>query len=136
MPPTTRILVADDAEGQRLVLGALVEDMGLEVEYAANGVETMAKLENGCDLVLLDAKMPGMDGYEVLRRIRQSEQRRDIPVVMVTGHDCPAHRKQALADGADAFLPKPVSRNDLQSNVYALLMRDKSYPEQPQTART
>src|SRR5688572_26886128 len=65
-----RILVVDDVEQNRIVVGALVESLGYEVETANDGLEALGKLGDGIDLVLLDVMMPGLSGFDVLRRMR------------------------------------------------------------------
>ncbi|MGH9360383.1 MAG: response regulator, partial [Thermoanaerobaculia bacterium] len=68
MTRPSRILVVDDIEQNRLLLGGLVRALGHEVETAGDGLEALAKLVLDIDLVLLDVMMPGLDGFEVVRR--------------------------------------------------------------------
>ena len=79
-----RVLVIDDDDGIRKITRMLVEGIGHEVEAAADGLEGLAKLQLGIDLVLLDVVMPGLDGFDVCRRIRQDPAGKDVPVIMVT----------------------------------------------------
>ena len=79
-----RVLVIDDDEGIRRITQMLVEGLGHDVEAARDGIEGLAKLQLGVDLVLLDVVMPGLDGFDVCRRIRQDPAGRDVPVIMVT----------------------------------------------------
>jgi putative two-component system response regulator len=121
-----RVLVVDDQEGQRALLVDLVTKFGHQAECAADGFEAIAKLKLGFDLVLLDAKMPGMDGFEVLRHIRQKEHDPCVPVLMVTGLDSAEDRRRAVENGADDFVTKPVREIDLQARLTSLLRRKEA----------
>lgn len=116
-----RILIVDDDEQNRELLHALIESAGHEPELAANGPEALAKLKGGVDLVLLDVMMPGMDGFEVARRIRQNPDTADLPIVMVTVLDGKDYRLRAVEAGANDFISKPVDRTELFVRTNALL---------------
>ncbi|MBS3764666.1 MAG: response regulator [Planctomycetes bacterium] len=107
------ILVVDDEERNRILLSERLGQLGYESEGAADGYEALAKLKLGFDLVFLDAKMSGLDGYEVLDRIRNGEHSSDIPVVMVTGLDSATDRERAESLGADDFIAKPIDWNEV-----------------------
>ena len=80
-----------------------------EVLTATNGPDAIAICERGgCDIVLLDVMMPGMDGFEVCRRLRTAPETAHLPIVLVTALDRPADRVRGLEAGADDFLTKPV----------------------------
>jgi two-component system, cell cycle response regulator len=117
---TARILVVDD-----LLPNIKLLEVRLTAEYftvltATNGPEALALCERGeCDMVLLDVMMPGMDGFEVCRRLKSMPGTAHLPVVMVTALDQPEDRLKGLEAGADDFLTKPV-------NEIALLARVKS----------
>ncbi len=108
-----RILVVDDVEQNRVVVGALVESLGYAAETACDGLEALDKLSDGIDLVLLDVMMPGLSGFDVLRRMRDSERWHDLPVIMVTALDSRADRIQAVSAGANDFIAKPVEKTEL-----------------------
>jgi putative two-component system response regulator len=116
-----RILVVDDLDANRLALGALVEALGYEIETARDGLEALAKLEMGVDLVLLDLLMPGLDGYEVTRRIREHPDHRDLPVIVVTALDSRDDRLRAVQAGANDFIAKPIDRTELLVRLKAHL---------------
>jgi two-component system cell cycle response regulator len=106
---TARILVVDDSHASVLLLKAQLTAQYFEVVTAADGAEAFARLEEDQpDLVLLDALMPGIDGFEVCRRIKASPATTHVPVVMVTSLDEPEHRISALEAGADEYLTKPL----------------------------
>jgi response regulator RpfG family c-di-GMP phosphodiesterase len=112
-----RILVVDDVAQNRLLLGGMVKSIGYEVETASHGLEVLAKLSDGIDLVLLDVMMPGVDGFEVLRRIRAHATFHDLPVIMVTALDSREDRVRSVEAGASDFIAKPVDRSELRIRI-------------------
>ena len=87
-----------------------------------SGEAALERVGQSCpDIVLLDVMMPGMDGYEVCRRIRQSKKTARLPVIMVTALDKPSDREMGLAAGADDFLNKPVDDKVLFSAMHRVL---------------
>ena len=116
-----RVLVIDDDEGIRRITQMLVEGLGHDVEPARDGIEGLAKLHLGVDLVLLDVVMPGLDGFDVCRRIRQDPAGRDIPVIMVTTLATREHRLHAVEAGANDFIAKPVDETELRVRTTSLL---------------
>ena len=79
-----RILVVDDDGRNRKLLQAMLKSLGYDSDVACDGPEALDKLGQGFDLVLLDLMMPGMDGLEVARRVRNRSEHADIPIMMVT----------------------------------------------------
>jgi two-component system, cell cycle response regulator len=117
---TARILVVDDLLPNIKLLETRLSAEYYSVITAMNGPEAIAICERGeCDMVLLDVMMPGMDGFEVCRRLKSIAETAHLPVVMVTALDQPTDRLKGLDAGADDFLTKPV-------NEVALLARVKS----------
>lgn len=117
---TARILVVDDIPVNVKLLEARLMAEYFQVLTASNGKDALALCESGqCDMVLLDVMMPGMDGFEVCKRLKSNPETMHLPVVMVTALDQPEDRIKGLEAGADDFLTKPV--NDL-----ALVTRVKS----------
>ena len=116
-----RILVIDDDDGIRRITQMLVEGLGHEVEPARDGIEGLAKLKLGVDLILLDVVMPGLDGFDVCRRIRQDPFGKDVPVIMVTSLATREHRLQAVEAGANDFIAKPVDDTELRIRSASLL---------------
>jgi adenylate cyclase len=122
----TRVLVVDDQPTNIKLLDATLTPRGYEVRGAASGEQALAALAEGTtDVVLLDIVMPGLDGYEVCRRIRANQATAFLPVVMVTASG-DAEKIKALEAGADDFLTKPIDRNELLARV-ASLARIKRY---------
>ncbi len=117
---TARILVVDDIPTNVKLLEARLMAEYFQVLTATNGADAIALCQSGqCDMVLLDVMMPGMDGFEVCKRLKADPETAHLPVVMVTALDQPEDRVKGLEAGADDFLTKPV--NDL-----ALVTRVKS----------
>ncbi len=124
-----RILVIDDDEGIRRITQMLVEGLGHDVEAARDGLEGLAKLHLGVDLVLLDVVMPGLDGFDVCRRIRQDPLGRDVPVIMVTTLETREHRLHAVEAGANDFIAKPVDETELRVRTTSLLRMKMAHDE-------
>jgi CheY-like chemotaxis protein len=109
-----RILVVDDKADNRGLLRALLEPVGFEVVQAENGVQALAVLDEQLpDAVLLDMRMPVMDGYEVLRRVRASGKKNDTYLVAVTASAFEDDREEVMAAGVDAYLRKPFQPEEL-----------------------
>ncbi len=121
MGETSKILIVDDDDSHAALLAEMVGEMGHESEHVDDGFGALAELKLDYDMVLLDAKMPGMDGYEVTRRIRKKENDEHLPVVIVTSLDSAADRRRAREAGADDFIGKPVQEAELQTRISSML---------------
>ena len=121
-PPRARVLVVDDVAANRFLYRAVLEDDGHDIAEAADGAAALAALQNGAfDLVLLDVSMPGMDGIEVLRRIRESADGGPAVLILTAAAREPAAIERGLAHGADAYLTKPVENRELAARVRAAI---------------
>lgn len=107
-------MVADDDPDARRALERALRSFGHEVKVARDGVEALAKLKLDIDLVILDAAMPNMDGFEVAERIRADPDCLDLPIIMVTGLDSKADRLRAVEVGVNDFISKPFEIPELQ----------------------
>jgi adenylate cyclase len=126
-PP--KVLVVDDTAANREMLEAILAPRGYAVVSAASGEEALAKVASERpDLVLLDIMMPGIDGYEVCRRLRADERTRLLPVVTVTASE-EQERTRALEAGADDFVQKPLNQAELLARVKSLV-RIKRYQDE------
>jgi class 3 adenylate cyclase len=120
------VLAVDDLEQNLRLLDAVLSPRGYSVVTAASGEEALAMIEaHAVDLVLLDIMMPGMDGYEVCRRIRAVPRWAFLPVVMITASG-DQEKRHALEAGADDFVSKPFDQAELVARV-ASLVRIKRY---------
>ena len=116
------LVVDDDPEIAGLIKRALVYE-GYTVDTAAEGSEALSKaLDREPDLVILDIMMPGIDGIEVSKRLREAS---DVPILMLTAKGTVADRVTGLDAGADDYLVKPFSIDELNARVRALLRRAK-----------
>ena len=119
---TARILIVDDIPANLKLLDAKLTGEYFEVFAASSGPEALeAVKECQPDIILLDVMMPGMDGFEVCRRLKSSSETEHIPVIMVTALDQPKDRVQGLEAGADDFLTKPVNDLALFARVRSLV---------------
>jgi two-component system cell cycle response regulator len=118
---TARVLVVDDIQANVRLLQARLEAEYFEVVTASNGADALEMCQRErVDVVLLDVMMPGLDGFEVCRRLKTSPQTLHIPVVMVTALDQTSDKIQGLDSGADDFLTKPVDDIALVTRVKSL----------------
>ena len=118
-----RILVADDDKDIRSVLALYLEDAGYEVVEAADGVEALQVLEaQDIDLCLLDIMMPGLDGYQVLKRVRETD---DVPVIVISAKGQDSEKILGLNLGADDYLVKPFNPLEAVARVNTNIRRAK-----------
>ncbi len=102
-----RVLVADDSLTTRTMERYILEAAGYEVMLAGDGAEALALLhEQGCDVLVSDVEMPGLDGIELTARVRAEPSLRDVPIILVTSLDSAADRERGLQAGADAYIVK------------------------------
>lgn len=116
-----RVLVVDDEKPNRELLEALLTGLGHDVDMAADGAEALAKLDASHDLVMLDVMMPGIDGFEVARRIRTRTSDSDVPICMVTALTGKEQRLRAVEAGANDFICKPIDKTELTIRTASLL---------------
>ncbi len=125
------ILVVDDEARMISFMRMNLELEGARVASASNGKEALDHArEDMPDVVLLDIMMPGMDGFETLRRLRQFSQ---VPVIILTAKDEEEDRVRGLELGADDYVGKPFSHRELVSRIRAVLRRHYAAPPVPQT---
>jgi DNA-binding response OmpR family regulator len=117
---STILIVDDDPAGRRAIEAPLLND-AYDLVLAQDGPEALAAAhELRPDLILLDVMMPGMDGFEVCRRLRADPVLAEVPIVLVTALDDRSSKLQGLAAGADDFLPKPFDRAELRARVQTI----------------
>ncbi len=114
----SRVLVVDDQALMRNHLHRLLVDENYELDFAENGVEALRKIDEfKPDLILLDVRMPVMDGFEVCRQVRSNPATKEIPIIMITAFDDRHARMEGIQAGADDFIPKPYDSLELRARV-------------------
>lgn len=130
-----RLLVVDDLPDNSFLIQAILEEEGYHIDVEDNGKAALEKIEaSPPDLILLDVMMPGIDGYEVTRRVRQNPNLPFIPILLITAYDQPSVVK-GLDLGADDFIRKPVEVDELLARVRSLLRLKHSLDERDAIAR-
>ena len=116
------VLIVDDNATARETLVAMLEGENYQIELAKDGCQALQILNQiQPDLVLLDVMMPGMDGFDVCRRIRTTPQLAEMPIIILTALDDRASLLQGIESGADDFLSKPVDRYELKARVRTIV---------------
>jgi two-component system sensor histidine kinase/response regulator len=127
--PPGHVLVVDDLPANAKLLAMILKLQGFEVSTAAGGLEALQVIEESSpDVVLLDAMMPGIDGFETCRRIRESATPH-LPVVIVTALHEVSDRVRALEAGADDFIAKPVEEIEVVARVRSLVRAKRGRDE-------
>jgi len=132
------ILIVDDEPSARETLIAMLENHSYQLELAQDGFQALKILESlPVDLILLDVMMPGMDGFEVCRRIRATPKLAEVPIIILTALDDRGSLLKGIEAGADDFLTKPVDRYELAARVRTItrLNRYQTLMEQRENLR-
>lgn len=122
-PETIRVLVADPNTSVRRILRQWLIPLGCEVVETPNGSEVMelARARPTPHLIVLDARLPGMDGFAVCHALKMDSRLQLIPVIVATSTDTPEEKMRAFDAGADDFLVKPINRDELTVRLRSLL---------------
>lgn len=113
-----RVLVVEDNEINQEVAQSLLESIGVEVVLSNSGEEALERLkQDAFDLVLMDIQMPGMDGYETTRLIRENPEWGSLPVIAMTAHALSGDREKSLAAGMNDHIAKPIDLDGLRSMI-------------------
>src|SRR3990172_1887103 len=123
-----RILVVDDDVNLLQMVRLMLQRVGHEVETSSNGEEGLLfASQKQPDLAIIDVMMPGLSGYDVVRRLRDDPFTARIPIVILTARSQPMDKQMALEAGANAFLSKPVTAQELTDRVDAVLRAGVNY---------
>ncbi len=117
------IVIVDDESAFRSMLRKTLEAAGYRVSEAKNALAVFSL--GAYDLMLLDIQLPGIDGHKILASLKKDKSNAP-PVLVITGLSDPAHKSQALAEGADGFLIKPLNMKLLLASIAELLARAPS----------
>ena len=124
--PGASLLVVDDNEANRDMLGRRLARLGFNVVLAVDGYDALAQIASTAfDLILLDVMMPGIDGYEVLRRLKADDRLRHIPVIVLSASDEIESAVRCIELGAEDYLPKPIDAVLLRARIGASLEKKR-----------
>lgn len=122
MPPSNKILIADDNEANRELLEAYLADVECDTQIAVDGQDTLDQVKSfQPDLILLDVMMPKLSGFEVCKKLKQHADTRRIMILMVTALNELGDIERAVQAGTDDFLSKPVNKLELVKRVENML---------------
>jgi len=117
-----KILVVDDCQTTRKLLGLYLKTKGFDVVFAENGLDAIERLGGGdISLIMTDLNMPYMDGIELTRTLRADPNWAHIPILMVTTEADPGDRDRALASGANDYIMKPVTADVIAQRIKRIL---------------
>lgn len=126
---TRKILIIDDEWTIQLALQARLSAHGFSVQLASDGPSgLLAAQQYQPDVILLDLRMPDMDGFEVLRRLRSASETSSIPVIILTANIQDSVKQQARSAGAVRFLTKPFESKDIINAILATTSKDVCTP--------
>ena len=116
------VLVVDDFDDTRKVLRLWLERMGYAVSEASDGLEAVEAARTlSPDLIILDIEMPGIDGLESARRIRQHERLREVPIIAVSAYGAEQYRARALAAGCTEYVSTPFDPKELKGLIQSFV---------------
>lgn len=124
------VLVVDDNDANRQMMVDVLGHWGYRTVEATQGMEAVTVAHEALpDIILLDVMLPGMNGYEVCRQLKQGGQLERVPIVMLTVLDDSEARTRAINVGADLFVSKPPNYKELRKNIASLLTHSKKFRE-------
>jgi len=116
------VMVVDDSITVRKVTTRLLERNGYKVVTAKDGVDAMGKLQESVpDIMLLDIEMPRMDGFELATHMRNDDNLRHVPIIMITSRTGDKHRERAEQIGVQRYLGKPYQESDLLDSIHQII---------------
>lgn len=122
METGAKVLVVDDEPNVLKSLAQYLTIEDFDVEMASNGIEALEKVESFCpELILLDVMMPGMDGFEVLEKIKEMPDHKNTPIIMLTAKDQSSDVLKGYQSGATSYLVKPFDLDELVETIHQTL---------------
>ncbi len=117
-----KILIVDDCQTTRKLLGHYLKTRGYSVMFAENGLDALEKLgSDSVNLVMTDLNMPYMDGMELIKTLRADPAWIDLPILMVTTENDEEERQKAFSNGANGYLVKPVTGDAIAQNIKSII---------------
>jgi two-component system chemotaxis response regulator CheY len=117
-----KIMIVDDCNTTRKLLGHYLRSRGYSVVFAENGLDALEKLAiNDVNLIMTDLNMPYMDGIELIKTLRSDPELSEIPVLMVTTENDDIERAKAISSGANGYMIKPVTGDDIEINIKSIV---------------
>ena len=114
----SKVLYVEDHPAQRDILAQMLELNGFEVDVASDGLEGVEKARSWLpDLILMDLRMPKMDGFEAIKVVRSEETTKDIPIIAISAWASAKHKERAMESGANEHFTKPVDLNRLLTTI-------------------
>jgi chemotaxis family two-component system response regulator PixH len=115
-------LVVDDSSTERNILVSYLQELGITVTTAESGEEALTKISNNTpDVVILDVVLPGKSGFEICREIKAADRTKAIPIIICSTKGSEMDKFWGMKQGADAYIPKPVDKEELLSAVRKLI---------------
>jgi CheY-like chemotaxis protein len=122
MERQAQVLIVEDNMTNMMIFRDILVAAGHQVLEATNADETFELVRLHIpDLILLDIQLPGLDGFEVVRRLKKDPATRGIPVVALTAHAMPTHQERAMEAGCTGYITKPIRSRDFRETVNSLL---------------
>jgi two-component system chemotaxis response regulator CheY len=117
-----KIMIVDDCNTTRKLLGHYLRSRGYSVVFAENGLDALEKLAiNDVSLIMTDLNMPYMDGIELIKTIRSDSELSEMPILMVTTENDDIERAKAISSGANGYMIKPVTGDDIAENIKSIV---------------
>ncbi len=118
------VMLVEDNPHNRKIFSGMLQHAGFRVIEAEDGYQALEKVKEKPDLILMDLSIPGIDGWEVTRRLKSLEHSRDIPIIALTAHAMRGDEERARAAGCDHYLAKPISPKKVVAEVRKILKLD------------
>ncbi len=117
-----RLLIVEDNEDNAFCLKIALKPFEMNISNAINGHEAISMLnDEPFDIILMDIRLPGLNGYEIIKKIRTFPKTTSIPIISVTACAMPEDRQKSLEAGANEYIPKPIQRDELVAKMAMLL---------------